>query len=118
MQNWLIIENIIAGAALLTAATVIIVAAVKTSKFIKKIVHFFDDFLGEDERPGVPARPGFSERMSSVEYCMSKVDERLDTIEYKVKSIDKELQPNSGLSLRDAIVRIEKRLEHVESEGS
>lgn len=118
MENWLIAENIIATAALLVAVTVIIVTTIKTSKFIKKVVHFFDDFLGESERPGVPARPGFSERMSSMETCMNKVDNRLNTIEYKVESIDKELQPNSGLSLRDAVERIEKRLENVESEAN
>lgn len=116
MQNWLIAENIIATAAIITAATIILVASIKTSKFIKKIVHFFDDFLGEEERPGVPSRPGFSERMSKMETCVTKVDQRLNTIEYKVESIDKELQPNSGLSLRDAITRIEKRLEEVEAE--
>lgn len=116
MQNWLIAENIIAIAAIITALTIIIIATSKISKFIKKTVHFFDDFIGEEERPGVAARPGFSERMTGVEKCMNKVDERLNTIEYKIQSIDKELQPNSGLSLRDAVSRIEKRLDQIESE--
>jgi tetrahydromethanopterin S-methyltransferase subunit G len=116
MENWIIAENIIAIAALLAASTIIIVATVKTSKFVKRIVHFFDDFLGESERPGVPPRPGFSERMSKMELCINKVNQRLNTIEHKVQSIDKELQPNSGLSLRDAVTRIERRLEHVEAE--
>ena len=62
MNNWLVAENIIAIAALLTAATVIIIATIKTSKFIKRVVHFFDDYFGEDERPGIDARPGFSEK--------------------------------------------------------
>jgi len=103
-------------AALVTAITVLSVGIVKITKFFKKAVHFFDDFLGENARPGVPQRPGMSERISNMESCINKVNQRLNTIEHKVQSIDKELQPNSGASLRDAVVRIEKRLEHVESE--
>jgi hypothetical protein len=115
MNDLPIIEGLIITAAVITASTVIIVAFIKSGKFIKKIIHFFDDFLGEEERPGVPARPGFSERMNKLEGCISKVDERLNLIEYQVKSIDKELQPNSGLSMRDAINRIEKRLATLEN---
>ena len=116
MQNWLIAENIIAIAAILTAATIIIVTTIKTSKFIKRVVHFFDDFLGEEERPGVPSRPGFSERMSKVEKQLEKGNERFSVIEDKLDRIDYELRPNSGLSLRDAVNRIERRIEQVESE--
>lgn len=116
MQNWLIAENIIAIAALLTAATVIIIATIKTSKFVKKIVHFFDDFLGEEERPGVSARPGFSERMSQMEKQLEKGNEKFSIIENKLDLIDYELRPNSGTSLRDAVNRIEKRLDQVEAE--
>lgn len=116
MENWLITENIFLAAALITAITVMTVAVIKTSKFVKRIVHFTDDFLGEKERPGVPARPGLTERLHQLETCTNRIDERLNLIEYKVQSIDKELQPNSGLSLRDAVSRIEKRLERVEGD--
>lgn len=109
------IETIIVLASIVTAVTVIIVAVIKLGKFTKKIIHFFDDFLGEEERPGVAARPGFSERMGHLEDTISKVDERLDLIEFKITTIDKELQPNSGLSIRDAINRIEKRIESLEA---
>jgi archaellum component FlaC len=117
MQNWIVAENILALAAIITAATVLIVAIRRVSKVIKKAVHFFDDYFGEDERPGVQRRPGISERLSSMESCLNKVDERLGTVEYKIESIEKELQPNSGSSLRDAINRIEDRVETLESGG-
>lgn len=115
MNDWLIAENIIGAAALITATTILIVALIKTSKFIKRVVHFFDDYFGEDERPGVDARPGFSERMSSIEKNLQKGNERFSTIEYKLDKIDYELRPNSGLSLRDAVNRIEKRLTVLEN---
>ena len=114
----LIAENIVAIAAVLAAITGILIFGSKAFKFFKKAVHFFDDFIGEEERPGVPARPGFSERMTKMENCMSDVKDRMETIEYKLSRVDIELQPNSGTSLRDAINRIENRLEKVESENS
>jgi len=117
MKDWLIAENIITIAALITAVTVLIVATLKSSRFIKRIVHFFDDYFGEEERPGQPARPGFSERLGKIESCLEKVDSRFKTVELKIESIEKELQPNSGTSLRDAINRIEQRVEKLESRG-
>lgn len=49
-----------------------------------------DDWIGEPERPGVPARAGVMERLGRVE---------------------RELQPNGGSSLRDVINRIEAKVE-------
>lgn len=115
MSNWLITENIIGAAALITATTVLIIALIRTSKFIKRVVHFFDDYFGEDERPGIDARPGFSERMSSIEKSLKKGEERFSAIEYKLDKIDYELRPNSGMSLRDAVNRIEERINALES---
>lgn len=114
MTDWLVVENIIAIAAVLTACTVIIIASIKTSRVVKKVVHFFDDYFGEEGRPGVPPRPGFSERMSSIEKNLEVGAEKFATIEYKLDKIDYELRPNSGTSLRDAVNRIEQRLQHVE----
>lgn len=118
MNDIPLVEGILITASLVTAITVIIIAFIKSGKFIKRTIHFFDDFLGEEERPGVPARPGFSERVGHIEQAVSKVDERLNLIEYKIESIDKELQPNSGLSMRDAINRIEQRLQAVEGKDN
>ena len=112
----LIAENIVAIAAILAAITGILIFGTKAFRFFKKTIHFFDDFIGEEERPGVPARPGFSERMTNKENCMSDVKNRMETIEYKLSRVDIEIQPKSGTSLRDAITRIEDRLKKVESE--
>ena len=117
-QDWLIAENILAVAALITAVTIIVVGSIKMSRFIKKTVHFFDDFIGEEARPGVPSRAGFSERMSNIEKQLNQGTEKFSVIENKLDRIDYELRPNSGLSLRDAINRIEKRVERLESRES
>jgi len=114
MNQPYIIEIIIMAAAAITAVTVLILGIKRIAGFIKKVVHFFDDFIGEEERPGHPARPGFSARIDKIENCMERVNERLNTIDYKVENIEKELQPNSGTSLRDAITRIEVRVDSLE----
>ena len=115
MKDWIIAENIITIAAIITAFTAITIAFMKSSKFLKRVVHFFDDYFGEEERPGQPARPGFSERLGKIESCLEKVDSKFKTVEFSVESIEKELKPNSGTSLRDAVNRIEKRVEKLES---
>lgn len=115
MNNLPAIEVIIIIASVLTALTVISVFSIKIGRAIKRVIHFFDDFLGEEERPGVPARPGFNERMAKFENCMNKMNENISNIEDKIQEIEKELKPNSGTSLRDAINRIEARLEILES---
>jgi hypothetical protein len=109
-----VIELILVTAAVITATTVIFIGIKKLTKFIKKTIHFFDDFLGEEERPGQPARAGFLERMGKLDNCMESVNNRLNTIDFKVDLIEKELQPNSGTSLRDAITRIEFRVDSLE----
>jgi len=114
MNQPYIIEIIIMAAAVITAVTVLILGIKRIAGFVKKVVHFFDDFIGEEERPGQPARPGFSARIDKIENCIERVNERLNTIDYKVENIEKELQPNSGTSLRDAIIRIEARVDSLE----
>lgn len=60
---------------------------------------FFDDWYGEEGRPGVPARPGVMERVSGIE-------DRLTRVEH-------ELYPNSGGSLRDAVDLANDRLKRL-----
>lgn len=62
----------------------------------RRVEQFMDDWSGEEERPGVPGRPGVIERVSGIE-------ERLARVEH-------ELYPNSGASLRDAVDLANRRL--------
>jgi hypothetical protein len=87
-------------AATVTAIGVIGVGLHKTTKLVKRFIHFLDDYFGEEERPGFPGRPG--------------MQERLRYIESEISCISYEMRPNSGTSIKDAIGRIEKRLDALE----
>lgn len=119
-----ILEYILMIASIITAGTVITIFILKTFKTIRKFIRFLDDFNGVEERPGIDRRPGFPERIKELEECMqgvsSKMDDFSDTsdivkkINNKVTSIEKELHPNSGTSMRDAVDKIQLRLDLVE----
>ncbi|MEW2631775.1 hypothetical protein AB0903_08980 [Streptomyces sp. NPDC048389] len=61
-----------------------------------RVDDFVDDWQGTPPRPGVPGRAG--------------VMERLDGIEARVTRIEHEVRPNSGLSMRDAVDRVDVAL--------
>lgn len=87
-------------AAIVAAVTVVGVGVHKTTVLTKRFIHFLDDYFGEEERPGFQGRPGMQERMR--------------IIEQELRHISYEMKPNSGTSIKDAINRIEKRLEALE----
>jgi hypothetical protein len=87
-------------AATVTAIGVIGVGLHKATKLVKRFIHFLDDYFGEEARPGFQGRAGMQERML--------------IIEQELKCVSYEMRPNSGTSIKDAINRIEKRLEQLE----
>ena len=87
-------------AATVTAIGVIGVGIRKTTILVKRFIHFLDDYFGEEARPGFEGRAGMQERMR--------------IIEQELKCVSYEMRPNSGTSIKDAIARIEKRLEQLE----
>lgn len=58
---------------------------------------FVSDWFGEPERPGHPARPALTERVAK--------------LEEQVVEIREEFKNNGGSSMRDAIDRIERKLD-------
>jgi hypothetical protein len=65
------------------------IAARRLAGGIRRVSHFFDDWFGEEDRPGVKGRAGVMDRIASIEH---------------------ELRPNSGQSLRDRVDLIEKHV--------
>ena len=107
-------EILIMTGAILAAVTGIIVFSMKIAKGLKRIVHFLDDFNGEEARPGIPERLGMSARISQLEDCVSSSRTELEQLNKKVTFIEKELHPNHGTSMRDKVDRIVLRLDTVE----
>lgn len=93
-------EFLIMLAATVTAIGVIGVGIHKTIKLVKRFIHFLDDYFGEEERPGFEGRPG--------------MQERLKFMEEEIACISFEMRPNHGTSIKDAISRIENRLDKLE----
>lgn len=94
-------QTLITIAASITAITAIVVGLRKVSVLTKRFIHFLDDYFGEEARPGFDGRPGMQERMR--------------IIEEELKCVAYEMKPNSGSSIKDAINRIEKRLDALEN---
>lgn len=93
MTGILILDAIIIAGAVTAALMGLFKAFKAIAGLVRRVTHFLDDYLGTEERPGVPARAGLSERLASIEH---------------------ELHPNSGTSMRDSIDRIESRLDGIE----
>lgn len=87
-------------AATITAIGVISVGLYKVTKLVKRFIHFLDDYFGEDPRPGFDGRPG--------------MQERLRFMEEEIACISFEMRPNHGTSIKDAVGRIEERLDKLE----
>ena len=87
-------------AATITAIGVIGVGLYKVTKLVKRFIHFLDDYFGEEPRPGFDGRPG--------------MQERLRFMEEEIACISFEMRPNHGTSIKDAVGRIEERLEKLE----
>ena len=107
-------EILMMTGATLAAVTGIIVFSMKIAKGLKRIVHFLDDYNGEEARPGIPERLGMSARISQLEDCVSSSRTELGQLDKKVTFIEKELHPNHGTSMRDKVDRIVLRLDTVE----
>lgn len=82
-----ITTQIIEAGGVATALVAIFVFVRRIMAPVRKLHYFLDDWFGTEARPGVPPRLG--------------VMSRLDAIEH-------ELHPNSSLSMRDVVDRIEK----------
>lgn len=63
----------------------------------RKLGWLIDDITGEPARPGQAARPSLMQRVA--------------TIEGRVTTIEAEVRPNGGGSMRDAVARIETKVD-------
>lgn len=105
------------------AGFILFIAAKYLKPPSKGIEHFLEDWNGEPERPGVPARPGMMQRVANIESSQTvtathqiKADAFFEKYGPIIDKLDHEMHPNSGSSMADAVNRTEKALKaHIEA---
>lgn len=71
-------------------------------RFLRRIIHFLDDYAGQPARDGMPARPGFMARLGSVEQLIA--------------TVVAETTPNGGGSMRDEVARTARDVADIKTE--
>lgn len=92
LQTWGAIGLVLG--VILTALTLVVMVGKPLRRLARQNDEFREDWYGTPARPGRAAVPGVPERLALIE---------------------RELKPNSGSSLRDAVGRVETRLGGVET---
>ena len=54
----------------------------------RRFLHFIDDMMGEEERPGAQRRPGILERLTLLERRLDLIERRLNAIESCTRCAD------------------------------
>lgn len=72
-------ESVLTGFGTALAVVLPLVAALTPKA--RSFLHFVDDMMGEEERPGAERRPGILERLTSLEVRLDLIERRLNAIE-------------------------------------
>lgn len=72
-------ESVLTGFGTALAVVLPLVAALTPKA--RRFLHFIDDLMGEEERPGAERRPGILERLMLLETRLDLIERRLNTIE-------------------------------------
>ena len=72
-------ESVLTGFGTALAVVLPLVAAFTPKA--RRFLHFVDDMMGEEERPGAQRRPGILERLTLLETRLDLIERRLNAIE-------------------------------------
>lgn len=72
-------ESVLTG--LGTALAVVLPLTAALTPKARRFLHFIDDLMGEEERPGAERRPGILERLMLLESRLDIIERRLNAIE-------------------------------------
>lgn len=72
-------ESVLTGFGTALAVVLPLVAALTPKA--RRFLHFVDDMMGEEERPGAQRRPGILERLTLLETRLDLIERRLNAIE-------------------------------------
>lgn len=79
-------ESVLTGFGTALAVVLPLIAALTPKA--RRFLHFIDDLMGEEERPGAERRPGILERLMLLESRLDLIERRLNTIESCTKRED------------------------------
>lgn len=79
-------ESVLTGFGTALAVVLPLVAALTPKA--RRFLHFIDDLMGEEERPGTDRRPGILERLTLLEARLDLIERRLNAIESRTKRAD------------------------------
>lgn len=79
-------ESVLTGFGTALAVVLPLVAALTPKA--RRFLHFIDDLMGEEERPGAERRPGILERLTLLETRLDLIERRLNAIESCAKRED------------------------------
>lgn len=71
-----------------TALAVVLPLVATLTPKARRFLHFIDDLMGEEERPGAERRPGILERLMLLEARLDLIERRLNAIESCTKCTD------------------------------
>jgi hypothetical protein len=79
-------ESVLTGFGTALAVVLPLVAALTPKA--RRFLHFIDDLMGEEERPGANRRPGILERLMLLEKKLELIERRLNSIESRTDRED------------------------------
>ena len=79
-------ESVLTGLGTALAVVLPLVAALTPKA--RRFLHFIDDLMGEEERPGAQRRPGILERLMLLETRLDLIERRLNAIESCTRRAD------------------------------
>jgi len=94
-------EKVLTIIGVIVGSTTILTLAFRGLRTFARAIRKFDEFM--DDWNGTAARPGVKEQAG--------IMARLEIMEARLKSVEHEVVTNQGSSLKDAVARIETRLQ-------
>lgn len=91
------------GAAVVAAVSALGAGIAKVWPAITRLTRFLDDIQGEPERPGSPARPGWGERLLSIEQRLTRVEDKTDRVRAQTEN-------SHNTNLRDDLDQIDAKV--------
>lgn len=118
MPSWLVDIATPQMAVIVGGLAAVGLVARKMWPVLRRVSHFMDDWFGEAERPGQPARPGAMERLATVEHGQADQADRVLQVQRSVERIEDQFHSNGGQSLRDRVDAVDKKLsDHLAGQG-